>query len=651
MGRWFEDIDLSSIAANLAWRKKATLRAAQDVGYRREVRWQCARDMTYYLNGWCWLHEPRIFQDENGKVKPHKIPFLTREHQDRYIDTIEARLGLRSIGILKCRDEGFSWIIDYFALRDFTFKRGVDIGLGSSSEKKSDLPGFMGSMLPKIDWAIAQQPKWFLGPKGKRRGEGNWFRDSGDHCFIHNIFGNSITGYAATGEGPRSGRYTWYAFDEFGTNEWQIGGNDRKALQSVGAATQSKVYISTPEGESGEFYRIMTEDAAIVKIKMNWRDNKEKARGLYKYNGGHAVAVDRDSNPLAPEYDPPTPEVKDRWDRLRRKGFTLDNEDTRSPWYDNECDQPEATPEMIAKNVDAKFGGSATRPFDDHFFTIVNETVKHPVVTGRFTPLDDDKWEFIRDRNGDFVLWCPLDAQNRPPHHQYGVSLDFSQGRGGVATSNSALEIINFTTKEQVGEFVSNAISPEEFTDIGIAVCHWFWGAYLSWESNGPGSVAAERIREAGYGHYYERKRHDRTSKREMRVPGFLTNDKTKPVLFADLRLGVKTGDLIIRSIPLRDECSQYIIDGKTGKIEHSAEGAGHGDRVIALGVGRQAMKDRPVIKAKAKSETTQSWMNEEPPRGTLAHVLWQQHQSSQKRNVWDHRSGADMAQRTLQAG
>jgi hypothetical protein len=641
MDKWFETIDVSSIAANLAWRRAALARAAKDIGYRKMVRWQCARDMLYFLNGWAYVSEPRSDVDEWGTKRPRgTLPFLVRPHQADYVRQIEAALGVKSVGVKKCREEGFSWLLVQFACRDFTFKRDYLIGLCSATKEKSDALGDMKSLGGKLEWAIGKQPTWFLGRRGKRVGDGDWIRQEAK--MLNQRRNNSITFDAATGEGPRGGRYGWYGFDEIGTSEWWHDGSDKKAMKAISSATPSKWYVSTPEGQDNEFYRVMTAPSdAIVRIEMNWRANPEKARGLYHYNGGRPIAAD--GRTLHPEYETPSERVKQRWNNIRLRGFDL-SKGTRSPWYDRECDEANATPESIAKNVDADWGGSVTKIFDDQFFRVCGETFTRPLNRGTLTITTDFRIDWANDPNGQFMLWCPLSPRNIPPMHQYVVGMDLGHGRGGAYTSNSVIQVIDLVTKEQVFEFASNTIDPKSFAHIGIGVAKWFHDAYLAWESNQPGNIVIDVVREAGYSNYFMERDLDVVSGKSGKRPGFNTSPESKERMFADILLGVKLGDVIVRSRSLVDEFGQYIRDPKNkNRIKHSSEDASHGDRVMAFGVAIQAMRDRPIPASQAAEKP---WGDGPPPPGTPAYRRWLREESQLMRdNDWDDRCTADLLQ------
>lgn len=625
-----------TLEANLAYRVNLRKKAAKDAGLRRAIKQACDHDILYFFNGWCWLHETRVRFDQSGKRLPHVIPFITRSHQDEYFRFIETYLGVSDIGIKKCRDEGFSWGGVLFAVRDWLCKEDVKIGLVSSTEKKSDDPGNMDSLGAKIDWELRRFPEWFKGREGE-----DWERNKVHHSWVNVRNSTSINAFAASGDTGRGGRYLWFLLDEFASRDWQESNKDKAVLEALFGATDSKLIISTPEGQFGEFYRMMTQPSSMARREMNWRNNPVKARGLYRLVNNKPVAADPVNDPLPAHYDPPTQEVQDRWSRLRTKGFNLEK-DTRSQWYDETCDKPEATIDGVAKNVDAEWGGSIDYIFDDEFFKVANRTVSKPLHRGTLTVTDDGKWSWGESEGGQFQLWCRLDAHKRPPMSQYIVSLDLAHGRGGRYSANSALHVIDAVRKEQVAEFAVNTIEPLPFTNICLGVCDWFWGAYFAWEHNQPGNVCTDRVRDKGYSNYYRRKTQDAATQKVTQYPGWWTDDKTKELMFSDLLVKIKTGEFIVHSRALVDECGQYIRNER-GKIVHSSESPGHGDRVMSLGVGLQALKDRP--NAKPLQSETAPWLDDrEPPPNTLAHLLWKQQQGQRSIDIIDRRSHAELA-------
>jgi hypothetical protein len=160
----------------------------------------------------------------------------------------------------------------------------------------------------------------------------------------------------------------------------------------------------------------------------------------------------------------------------------------------------------------------------------------------------------------------------------------------------------------------------------------------------GPGAAFTNQVIERAYGNYYERTTLDKATRKRTKKIGFINRGDAREALFGDLEKVVRMDDLIIRSKSLADEFPQYIRAGKD--IRHVSSNPGdtsHGDRVIAMGVGVQAMKDRPI----PKSAIATPWGSGPPPYGTPAYREWLHEQTQHKSNDdWDDGSTADFTHR-----
>jgi hypothetical protein len=330
------------------------------------------------------------------------------------------------------------------------------------------------------------------------------------------------------------------------------------------------------------------------------------------------------NNPLLPQYNPPTPEVIDRWRRLEKKGFNLEK-GPRSDWYDLQCDRPSSTPSSIAQELDIDYGGSAHVFFGDEFQTKAKEHLKHPRQTGNvsYNP-ETYEIEFESYEHGECLMWCKLNHKNRPPRGDYVIGIDISTGAGGAYTSNSVIEVLDRHTGDQVFELATNTTKPSELAELSVAIAKWFHDAYLAWEQNGPGGEFGRRVVEIGYSNIYRRMILWKKSKkgRAKKEPGWRSTKINKVILMGDIRKGIMSDQFTMRSRSLVEETLQYVHDGdkithvKTiGATNPSAVGENHGDRVIAYGVAIQAMKDRPAFKEAEKPKHDP----DNPPLGTLA--------------------------------
>lgn len=593
-------------ADNLRYRKDMRQKAARDPALRKLLTLVCREDFLFFLNAFSWLYEPRPrFIEVGGVMRPAPkiFPFITWPHQDDAIKQIEDKVGLCDIGVEKSRGEGLSWIMISMAVRDWALKEGSSIGIVSRNEASADDPDDPSSLFWKIDWQLSRLPIWMVGRQGV-----DWKRIKDRHTLTNFKMGTSIKADAATGDVFRGGRLTWALFDEFA---FFRKGEDTESLASSGGVTDSRVYVSTVNGEANEFFRVMHEPDSpnFTKVIIDWRQNVSRNKGLYKFEGGIPVAVDPVNNPIAPDYDPPSPEVLDLFSRLRRKGYKLE-ECERSPWYDLQCDRAGNTPQIIAQELDRNYTGSQYLVFGNEFMSAFKRTVLEPFHVGKFDVFEetesgdvDYRVEFQSIEGGEVRLWVPLDVRGRPPKSLYVVAGDVSTGLGGSFTSNSTLVAIDMVTGEQVLGFASNTIEPAQFANMSVGISQWLWGAYLGWEHNGPGSAFTKRIIQVAYGNVFKRKSQSKNARRQLRELGWWTDEKTKTVMFSEFGRAVRAGDITMRDTHLFEECKQYIYEG--GRIEHSSamrtkdgssKGKAHGDRVIAACVVRQCMLDRPHV-------------------------------------------------------
>jgi hypothetical protein len=627
-----------SIQANLEWRHVMRKKAQKDAGLRAALKAACKHDILFWLNGFAWLHEPRPRFDTRGRLLPKVFPFITWPHQDEAFVEVRSKLGVEDIGVEKCRGEGWTWFMVWTALQFWNFEDDSQVGLVSSTEDKSDSPN-LGSIMGKADWGLARLPEWITGKKGLGRNDsGDWYRNLAEHALIHKLHRAQIIAFAASPDTGRGDRFTWFGLDEHASDEWKKEQKDERVLDSIRGATDSILYISTPKGAVGAFHRIMHEPSNLLKVIIDWRKNPTKNRGLYRLENGIPVALDPENNPLPKEYSPPDQSVLDLFSRLRKKGFDLEK-NTRSPWLDRECDRGGATPQSIAQEHERDYGGAMAQIFGAAFMEKVEATVRPPDIIGELSVYDDLTYEFDRKGGGDMKLWCPLDAYNKPPRRQYVVCADVATGDGGAFCSNSAIHVIDLITREQVFEYVTRTVKPTDLADKAIAISKWFYNAYLAWEHMGPGSAFTTQVISRGYSHCFERTTLDKATKKRTKKLGFINRGDARESLFGDLERFVRMDDIIIRSKSLADEFPQYIRDGKD--IRHVSANSGdtsHGDRVIAIGVGVQAMKERPL----AATEQSAAMADDDPPQGTLAYREHLYELSQEANDEWDDRSTAD---------
>lgn len=626
---------------NLAYRLKLRQRAEGNPAVQRAMIEACKLDALWFFNTWAWLYEPRPRKDENGKPLPMFIPFITWPHQDPVITQIMDALGYRDIGIEKSRGEGASWIAVWAAIRDLVFFPASAIGLVSKDENSVDNPDDSDSLMWKVQFGLDRLPSW-MRPKLERNLTKHTIRN------VEN--GSVITGYAATGDVASGGRKKWFLMDELAKFKR---GPDEEAMASTQHVTDSRLVVSTPKGNEGAYYTLMHEPTNMLHLVLDWKENPTRNRGMYTFKGGMPVAVDP-KNPLPEEYSPPNRETLNMLSRLRVKGYKIEG-CVRSPWFDIQCDRPGATPQNIAQELNRDYGGSMFRIFGHDFMAAAELKIeRNPRITGILDYHEENLApKFDTSDNGPIKLWTTLDSQNRPPPRPYVIGCDVASGLGGSYTSNSVIQVIDQVSMEQVLELSANTIPPDDFADLAIAIAKWFYEAHLSWEHNGPGAAFTNRVIKRRYSNVYYRTALSKRGKVRTKELGFWTDERSKEVMFAEMRRMIQGKELIIHSDALLKEFGQYV--RINGKIEHvlnasapdDAKGKAHGDRVIALGVAIQAMKDRPLM-----SQSIDDAISQNPPRECMAARNSDYEASLAKESeVWDDREISDLTRPRSRGG
>lgn len=624
MGKWYSKLGsrLKDPAANVAYRREILGMAENDEALQLELWNRCKEDILYFFNAFCFIFEPR--PRKNGKkMAPKVLPFITYPHQDRAILELQDGLGTEDYLIEKSRTQGATWIAILTGNHDFNFEDLSTNAYVSRNEDAVYKRHDTSSLLWKFDWAQEQLPFWIGGRKGSRESPGvDWIVNHTDMSRVNLRNGATVVGYAATGEVGSSARVKTFWADEYSKFK---AGTDYAAMTSMQATTDCRVFIGTPLGRKGAYYDLGHKESGIRKIVLSWRDNPANNRGLYRMIGFRPVAEDPINNPLPEDYATPSEKVLERFTRLRANGFNLEAT-TRSPWFDAECDRGGATPQTIAQEYEIDYGGSTFPVFSEEFHQAVAHTTMPPLKRGEFYPkcegdsLTDWTWEFRSIPDGRMRLWCPLDATGKPPGGKYIAGADVATGQPGPWTSNSAIVIADQRTREQMLEFTTNNMLPNDFADFCIALCLWFNNACLAWERNGPGKAFTKRVADRCYWNFF---------KRANGEPGFVTDENSKESLFNDMDSDCKSGLAIIHSAELLSECNEYIRDDKTQSIIHAGcrrttgteLGKNHGDRVIAWGVLLHAVRGIP-------RETPEEQLNFsemavlDAPLGTVAHRL-----------------------------
>lgn len=560
--------------SNLEYRRDL-LKWADTVERQRVLYTACKEDILFFINAFCWLYEPRSSRLRG--TTSNVIPFLTYGYQDRDFIIMNDALGVNDIGIEKSRDLGATWMFLTLLFYQWMFHDFSSFGIMSRTADLVDKPGKKDTLMWKLDFLLTGD--------GGKGGLPPWMRPKVYRTAMlmeNQNNGSTFEGASTTEDAFRGGRKKCIAIDEYAAFP---NGDDYKALAATQHATDCRMFVSTPKGASGAYYDVMHQESNMIKVIMDWKEHPVRKRGLYTSDDGIVKILD------------------DTFDYPEDYPFVKDGK-FRSPYYDQECMRPGATPQSIAQELDRDYGGSEYQIFGKDLYEIGKENLVTPYATGILHYDEDDlEPDFNETQDGPWKLWCHRNAEGRPlSTGQYVVGCDIAAGLGGSYSSNSVCFVVDRVTNEQVAEFATNTLRPEAFADLVISACRWFNNAYLIWEMNGPpGGAFGRQVLDRCYPNIYFRNAEGRSFKKKTKNPGWFSNDKNKLSVLSKMSSAVQSRQYVIRSNKLLEECRQYVY--KDGKVVHSrsiktqddsAKGQSHGDRVIAAAIAWHAVQERP---------------------------------------------------------
>lgn len=601
------------MVANRKWRMNALWDGAKVPGAAKAMREQCAKDILFWVNTFCFTFNPRL---KGQKV----IPFVTYAFQDdallRLVDDI--RNG-RDVGIKKSRDMGASWVNLVALTWLWQFEPMNNFLVVSRNEAYVDGPSNPKSLFWKIDFLLEHQPKW-LKPQAVKR----------TSMHIGNLDnGSVIDGESTTGEVGRGDRRTAILLDEFAAFAVSDGYN---ALASTQSATNCRIFNSTPKGSANAFHDVIKngeEKGSADIISMHWSAHPDKNQGLYKserdaqtglmkvvrLDDWSGIVKHEGKNVAFPEAYP----------------FVLDGK-VRSPWYDSECARS-VSKMLIAQELDIDFAGSDYQFFDTAAVEkYCDEFCREPEVTGDlvYTPETCTARKFEPNGKGHWSLWMPPPARGEIAYdRRFVIGVDVAAGTGA---SNSTMCVYERGTNEKVAEYANPNILPDEFGRQVVAAARFFNNAKIVPDASGPtGKVCLTRILSEGYSNIYVGSDKTKLDGRDMGKWGVYLNPAKRTEVLHNYRDAIANRSVINRSQLALNECREFICTMQ-GFIEHSGAAratdpsgaaANHGDRVISDALAAMELSDNSSYEEAKEPEI---------PHGTLAWRMKQERIAAAKR-------------------
>lgn len=608
----------TEVCANLRWRAKIHKRVVDDPSFASVIWDACAVDPLFYISGFGYTYDTR--------QKPFtRLPFILYPFQQEGLLEILKAIGNYDLLIEKSRDMGASWLCILAFEWDWHFAEELSAPsylMGSRVEEYVDKADNPKALFWKLDYFHQHLPLWLM-PPGYNRAEHRRDKHIKNPCNGAVIDGESTTKNFARGDRRKA-----IMLDEFAAVE-----QGSSVLPATRDATRSRIFNSTPLGPNNAYYDVAQTN--IAKLRFFWTEHPSKSLGLYTASDGGELKV------------------------LRKDGYPEDYKPIldgaiRSPAYDIE--EGRSSPREMAREWNIDYEGSGN-PF--FLAGAVQESIRkfaRPSMLVGDLEYDSTTAEpigFRKNPEGCLRLWFLLDKDGNPPRdHKKVLGNDVAAGTGA---SNSVGCGYDAVTNEKLLEYVNPYIRPEEFAKQMVAIAKWMnyeiesidtygkrkrtlIGAYLIWESNGPGRQFGSRIMDLRYGNIYFRKREETISKKVSQIPGWAATKETKLTLLGDYRAAVEKGMCINRSREALEECLEYIFDPQ-GSVSHFREDnkedpsgakANHGDRVTADALAWRGMTER---KSKLKP------IKPEVPYGSLAWRTEQREAAKLKPNRELHRS------------
>ena len=531
------------------------LEATESKDEERNKIWEtCTNSPIFWLNFFGWTYNVKSV-DETGREIPAEsqhVPFITWPVQDSAIETLVACVDDGKDAIIdKSRDMGASWLCVALATWYWLFRPDSQILLVSRVEDLVDRRGDPDCLMWKIDYMIANLPDWMIPAKRDDFQVGGRYRR---HLQLVNpATGSTVSGQATTAHVGRGGRRTFILFDEMAAMD-----HSTDAWRSAADTTACRIGNSTPLGPGTEFTRqrnlgIMHESPKV--ITLGYWDHPLKG-------AGREWRIDEDGEMTS----------------ISGRGFWW------TPWFSEQVKR-RSDPADVGQNILIDHTTSGDLFFNSavvtqHLNTYGKDPVRMEVIDGVFKETQGGRW----------FVWSELTDGLPTQSCNYAMFADISSGKG---SSNSAIAVIERDSGEIVAEFVDPHTGPHELAREACMAGSTVFrggtdGAFLGWESNGPGEAWYEDVRAEDYTNVYFRRQLGKRSDRKTRDYGWRSDRKGKRVLLSGLSRSLIRGEVKIPSKQGIAELLEYVYfsDGSIGPGHMQDETTGaresHGDRVIA---------------------------------------------------------------------
>ncbi len=607
-----------ALRPNLKWRRQLIRRGSVDPDFAMDMWRMCARDPLFFVNSFCWLHEPR------GK-RARVMPFITYPFQDEVIAELVSAMGFgeeqpHDVGIEKSRDMGLSWMLTTVFGWAWLFKPNVSLMLVSRKEVLVDNgPGDSDTLFWKLRFQLKRMPGWMV-PK----------HDSVRLRQVNLENGSTIDGESTTGDVGRGGRRTAIGLDEFASFESVRPGSGDEALAATRDNTRCRIFNSTPKGTGVAFYQRVVKNPAIRTIQTHWTQHPLKRRGMYRADKKGRLEILDEQYQFPPDYP-----------------FVLDGR-VRSPWYDAE-EARAGSRQEIAQELDIDHLAAGSQFYDEEILRqVLRDDVRAPFYETNevLDMLPKELAKNLEVGMGQRMvlrLWVPVDKQSGPPPGEYGMGIDVSAGSD---RSNSVVSIGNLATGEKVASFSSTKVLPHDLATWAAVLGRWFGGKHeftdyydeivAIWEARGPGITFGRSLMDTEKYRtvYYRPHDEESISPRATNKPGWAPTSHAIDVLHGEYRRALGRRTFVNHDRKSIELCREYVV-GEDGHVKFGGRGRpdaqtgarhNHGDEVVADALLNKLMMERPAVNKAERPEApvgSFGWRRQKRVAAAATKDLW----------------------------
>lgn len=162
--------------------------------------------------------------------------------------------------------------------------------------------------------------------------------------------------------------------------------------------------------------------------------------------------------------------------------------------------------------------------------------------------------------------------------HKYSIGVDGSEGLGGN-NDYSSISVYDCETFKEVAHFRNNKIAPHKFAELVHEMALFYNYGLLVVEKASAGVVVLDKLRhDWNYRNIYKSKQFDERGQQKKKI-GFVTTDKTRPILINGFREAFEEGEILVNSVDVLKEMLTFHVD-VNGKAQHMK--GSHDDSLFA---------------------------------------------------------------------